>query len=147
MNQLSPASLHALGNMLHSPADAQLLADAVSNSNSVIQQYSFANGLVLAHGLIAHAGGGQSGGFPITTKISDFGTVATTGDSALLPGNAGGVSDLIVMNHGSNSMNIFPALGEQIDSLGTNAAYALAAGKTVSLNCAVAGAWTSSLFP
>jgi hypothetical protein len=42
-------------------------------------------------------------------------------------------------------MNLFPNTGDQINALGANGAYAIVAGKTSSLSCAVAGQWHAVL--
>ena len=95
--------------------------------------------------LTAHAGGGQAAGTPITTSIARFTTVATAGDSGLLPVSAGGLQITVSNAAASNSMNVFPATGETINALGANAAFALAAGKTATFFCSVAGQWHALL--
>lgn len=97
-----------------------------------------------ANGLTAHAGGGQGAATPIPTCIARFTTVATAADSSVLPPSAGGMQ-ITVANAGAASMNVFPAVGEQINALGTNAAFALAAGKTATFTCAVPGQWHAVL--
>ena len=66
-------------------------------------------------GLTAHAGGGQASGTPITAMVAQFSTVATTGDSAVLPSATGLPSNSIlsvtVVNTGANSMNVFCPTG------------------------------------
>ena len=100
-------------------------------------------------GLTAHAGGGQASGLLLNHTYSRFNTVATAGDSALLPpvstGNIGNAAiNLIVHNNSATSMNIFPAVGEAINALGANAAYALAGGKTATLT-GTGGLWSAVL--
>ena len=98
-------------------------------------------------GLTAHAGGGQASGLLLTRTYSRFNTVATAGDSALLPATASiGLQayNLIVHNNSANSMNVFPASGEQINALGANAAFALAAGKTATF-FGTGSLWSASL--
>jgi hypothetical protein len=97
-----------------------------------------------ANALTAHAGGGQGSATPITTCIARFTTVATAADSAVLPVSSPGMQ-ITVTNAGANSMNLFPNGTEQINALGASAAFAIAAGKTASLSCAVAGQWHSVL--
>jgi|SRR5215831_2141679 len=107
--------------------------------------------------LVAHAGGGQALGTPILTNIVRFTTVATIADSGTLPAtsvagtaiNANITSglglEITVANAGANSMNVFPATGEQINALGANAAFALAAGKTAIFTCTSSGQWHAVL--
>lgn len=62
-------------------------------------------------GLTAHAGGGQGSAMLITSMIAQFSTVATTGDSAILPTAtglpSGAALTITVINNGANSMNVF----------------------------------------
>lgn len=110
-------------------------------------------------GLTAHAGGGQGSALPITAQYSRFTTVASAGDSAVLP-SAATISTIvpntIVVSYSveytvsnaaaSNSMNIFPASGESINALGANTAFALPAGKTVTFfTTGTAGQWHTIL--
>lgn len=98
-----------------------------------------------ADALTAHAGGGQGAGTAITTVMSRFTVVASANDSATLPASKPGMQLTVINAAGANSMNVFPAAGEQINALGANAAFALAAGKTVTFYCTVAGQWHSLL--
>lgn len=106
----------------------------------------------LTDGLVAHAGGGQALGTPIATQLARFATVTTLNDSALLPATASifvaAAANVIassaaftVVNAGAQSMNVFPRTGEQINALGVNAAFALAAGKTANFYCTAIGQW------
>lgn len=52
---------------------------------------------------------------------------------------------LTVINAGAQSMNLFPFTGDQINAGGANVAFAVAAGKTVQLVCAVALNWHAIL--
>jgi hypothetical protein len=97
-----------------------------------------------ANGLTALAGGGQAGATPITTKIARFTTVATGGDSSLLPKATVGNS-IRVKNAGAASMNVFPATGEAINAGAPNAQFAVANGKSCDFFCAVAGIWDTLL--
>lgn len=94
--------------------------------------------------LTAHAGGGQANGTAITSQNARFTTVATAGDSATLQVAVPGLI-VSVSNAGANSMNIFPAVGGQINALGANAAFALAAGKTAFFTAYNATQWHSIL--
>ena len=72
-------------------------------------------------------------------------TLATGGDSAVLPASKAGMQITVSNAAGVNSMNVFPAAGEQINALGANAAFALAAGKSASFFCAANGQWHAVL--
>lgn len=93
-----------------------------------------------ADGLTAHAGGGQGSATPITTMLSRFTTVATTGDSAILPTSVAGMS-IVVINAGASTMAIFPDTGSTINGGSANASVNIAAGKTGTFYTTLAGAW------
>ena len=93
--------------------------------------------------ITAHAGGGQGSATALTSDINRITTVTTSGDSVKLPAATAGKS-VIIINDGSNSTDIFPASGESIDSLATNAAFPLSTITRIStFVCAVAGLWRS----
>jgi hypothetical protein len=94
----------------------------------------------IANALVAHAGGGQGSATPITTMVAVFGTVATAGDSSILPASVQGMA-ISVANNGAASMNVFPASGDKINALAVNAAFAVAAGTITIFFCSVAGQW------
>lgn len=97
------------------------------------------------NGLTAFAGGGQTNGTLCTAVLNRFTTVATAGDSGKLPPSGVGMQITVSNAAAANSMNLFPATGEQINALGANAAFAIAAGKSAVLSCAVAGQWHAVL--
>jgi len=76
----------------------------------------------------ALAGGGQSAVSPLVS-INRFTVVVNNGDSATLPVAQPGMT-VIVINDGAHSLNIFPALGDTINALGTNNAFSLATGQS-----------------
>lgn len=108
--------------------------------------------------LTALAGGAQAGtalnsGYNVVT------TVASGNDSVQLPscnisgpvaagglGNTDGMMIWVTNAAAANSMNVFPQTGQSINALSANAAYAVAAGKTVAFICSPAGGiWYSNL--
>lgn len=140
-------------------AAALLLMGAAALAQSTLQPYI--NGSDTAHRLqmfevgmlrlnplnvtlTAHAGGGQTSALPLTMGLNLFTTVANAGDSAILQTTDGGPV-VVVINGTSTSMNIYPPVGGQINALGTNAAYALAAGKTAIFFQTTAGQWFANL--
>ena len=81
--------------------------------------------------LTAFAGGGQGSATLLGSSYNEFTVVATAGDSAkLMVGHPKGTK-VFVKNNGANSMDIFPAVGDQIDTLGLNNAVSLPAGKSI----------------
>lgn len=97
-----------------------------------------------ANGITAFAGGGQGSAVLLSAMINRVTVVATIGDSVKLPIAVPGMQ-IMVTNAAANSMNLFPGVGDAINALGANAAYAVAGGKTVSLICAVALQWHAIL--
>lgn len=95
-------------------------------------------------GLVAKAGGGQSGATPLTGNINRLITTATAGDSALLPPAVPG-RRVSVFNAGVASANIFPQTGESIGTGAANAAFAIATAKGALFDCVAAGVWNVNL--
>lgn len=112
---------------------AQGLGSGFSGAN---QTYSFAEGLT------AFATGGQASATPVTTGTARFTTVATAGDSAVLMLAAPGLA-ITVINNGAQIMNLFPAVGDQINNLGANIAFAIPAGAAADFYSTLAGTWHS----
>lgn len=95
--------------------------------------------------LTAFAGGGQSSATALTATMNRVTTVATGADSVKLPVSKAGMELTVVNAAAANSMNVFPATGEQVDALGANTARAVAANKTCNFYCVTAGQWHSQL--
>lgn len=77
-------------------------------------------------GLTADVGSAQGNGV-ITSSYNVYSTVATTGDAATLPATFGVGYLVYIKNDGANSMDVFPASGDDAGA-GTNTAVAVAAG-------------------
>jgi hypothetical protein len=77
--------------------------------------------------IVAHAGGGQTNATQLNTGFNTVVTVATAADSVVLPANVL-TQTCIVLNIGANSVNVFPSVGDSINSLATNTAIAVPAG-------------------
>lgn len=89
------------------------------------------------------AGPGPQGSAPIIANtVTRFTTVDLSHNSTTLPASVAGMQATII-NAGANPLNIYPALGDQIDALGINAPLVLAAGKSAQLTCAIAGEWNA----
>lgn len=111
----------------------------------------FSNGVQIyantaTNGVTALVGGGQTGATLLTTMINSVNTVASNGDSVMLPPSAPGMI-LEVDNNAANYTSVFPSTGENIDGLAANASIALAAGQSIFFTCAVAGTWQSTTQP
>lgn len=94
-----------------------------------------------ATGITAFAGGGQASATVLTKSINNVTTVATSGDSVKLPAAVGGM-EVIVINNGAATLNVFPFLGDAIDALAANAAYGLStAAKVARFISPATGSW------
>jgi len=89
----------------------------------------------------AVVGGGQSAVATITTTYTRIATVTTAGDSVTLPRAAPGLRYKVKNAASANSANVFPFLGDSVNALSVNAAFALASAKSAEFICAVAGIW------
>lgn len=90
--------------------------------------------------ITAHAGGGQTAAFPITTQTARITTVATAGDSVVLPPSTPGL-ELLVTNHGINAMQVYGLGTDQIDDQVAATGVSQMANSQVIYTCAAAGNW------
>ena len=97
------------------------------------------------NGITAHAGGGQSSATPLPAMINRVTTVASAGDSVLLPASAPGMELTVVNATATNAMNVFPNGTDAINALSASTAFSVAAGKTATFYCTNAGQWHSIL--
>jgi len=101
-----------------------------------------------ADAIQAFVGGGQTitpGNAAILTKgVNRVTTVASLGDSLNLPVSAPGLSITVINSAASNACDVFPFLGDIINTLAANTAVRIAAGTAVTFYCTVAGTWITS---
>ena len=90
--------------------------------------------------ITASPGGGQSGAFPINAQTSRVVTVATIGDSIMLPSATAGL-ELIVINHGLNAMQVFGNSTDRIDDQAPGIGVAQMSNSMVIFTCVTAGNW------
>lgn len=93
--------------------------------------------------ITANAGGGQQGAFQITTQTARVTVVATAGDSVQLPPATPGV-ELLLINHGVNSMQVFGNFISGVDTVDDQAfgtGVSQMANSMVIYTCPVAGKW------
>lgn len=96
--------------------------------------------------IVAHAGGGQTDATQLNIGINAISVVATGGDSVKLPDDVLGQT-VVVYNTGANSCDVFPFLGDSINSLAVNTAIALAAGSRAIFIGAATTRWCSFINP
>lgn len=90
--------------------------------------------------ITAKAGGGQSGAFPLNTQTARVTTVASIGDSVMLPPSAPGL-ELIVMNHGANAMQVFGNGADAVDDQAAAVGVSQMSNSMVIFTCVTAGLW------
>ena len=90
--------------------------------------------------LTATAGGGQSAALQLTTQTSRITTVATIGDSVMLPPATPGL-ELIVINHGANAMQVFGNGADILDDQVGTAGVSQMSNSMVIYTCTTAGFW------
>lgn len=115
--------------------------------------------------LTAFAGGGQTSAVQLDSAYNRVTTVGSANDSVklppcrtggggntgpstiagIIPGNTDGVVVWVTNAAAANSMNLYPAVGDSINALSANSAYAMAANKTAAFICGSAGLWYSIL--
>jgi hypothetical protein len=90
--------------------------------------------------IVAKAGGGQAQATQLNSQTSRIITVATAGDSVMLPPSAPGL-ELIVINHGANSMQVYGNGTDTIDDQSASAGVSQMANSMVIFTCVTAGNW------
>lgn len=95
------------------------------------------------NGVTASTGSTQATGVLVTTAVTRVTTVAVAGDALTLPPAVAGVSLVITNAAAANSMDVFPAVGNAINALAGDAAFAMAANVTRLFVCAVDGTWNT----
>jgi hypothetical protein len=96
-------------------------------------------------GITANAGGGQQAAYQITTQTARVTVVATAGDSVQLPSATPGI-ELLLINHGANSMQVFGNFISGVDTIDDQAfgtGVSQMANSMVIYTCPVNGKWYS----
>lgn len=90
--------------------------------------------------ITAHAGGGQTNALLFTTELNKVTTVATAGDSVMLPPSVGGLT-IIVENAGANPMQVYGSGTDTVNNVATATGVSQMPGSVVIYTCYTAGAW------
>ena len=90
--------------------------------------------------ITATAGGGQAAAFQINSQTSRIVTVASIGDSIQLPSATPGL-ELIVINHGANSMQVYGNAADTLDDQASTAGVSQMSNSMVIFTCVTAGSW------
>jgi hypothetical protein len=97
-----------------------------------------------ANAMIAKAGGGYSGATALVSAINYFGTVASNGDSAVLPTVSAGYAPLKVCNGASHWLSVFPQPADGIGNLSAGSSINVAPQSCVSFDGDVTGKWAAT---
>ena len=98
--------------------------------NAIVKYINEELGGEIVTGITAHAGGGQTSATQLEYGVSVITKVITAGDSVKLKSAVAGAKSIII-NKGSESLNVFPALGDTINGQAVNTAVAVAPGNEV----------------
>ena len=93
-----------------------------------------------ADNITATAGGNQLNAFQVMTQTVRVSTVASPNDAIRLPPSAAGL-ELLVINHGANSMQVYGSGTDQIDDAASAVGVSQMANSFVLYSCATAGNW------
>lgn len=122
------------------------------NSRQALQDGIWLRGLAngynrsYVNGLTAHAGGTKAAALQIPAAVSliEFGTVATNGDSALLPQAKAG-TEIKVSNAGAASLSLYGKGTDTINGAATANAFSVASNGSATFFCAKDGEWKAIL--
>lgn len=103
----------------------------------------------IATGLTAAAGGTKAAAFQLRSSFNVLGTVATNGDSVLLPTDRQVGDEVIIVNDGAANAQVFGAGTDTVDGVATATGVVLTAAKrcsyyVASITSGVA-AWVSNM--
>lgn len=102
----------------------------IAGAHEAVRYTEVSDDIIVAHssnvGLTADVGSAQGNGV-ITSSINVYSTVANAGDAATLPSTFAVGTKIYIKNDGANSMDVFPASGDDAGA-GTNNAVAVANG-------------------
>ena len=83
----------------------------------------------------------QAGATPILNRINEFSTITGSDSAAVLPAAAPGLVVTVINNDASDTMLIYPASGDSINSLAVDASYSLPAGAIVTIYAVTTSNW------
>lgn len=98
-----------------------------------------------ATGIVALAGGGQAGATPLVSYINTVPTVATNGDSVLLPPSVVGLQVKVINTNATNYMEVFPNGTDTINLGAASAGVPQLPETTIIYTCTTLGNWITSI--
>ncbi len=84
-------------------------------------------------GVAAFATGGQTSATRLNIHVNEISTVATTGDSVIMPPAEPGLT-VTIINNGANACDVFPSVSDNLGA-GVDVAVSLAAGVKIRYDC------------
>jgi TRAP-type mannitol/chloroaromatic compound transport system substrate-binding protein len=103
---------------------------------------SYTDATTFQAAIAAHAGGGQGAATPMTNKYNRIDSVASDGDSVLMPQAIQGSECLVQNNASVHSANVYPLGADNFISQGSSVPFPLSAGQQLRAFCYVTGEWT-----
>jgi hypothetical protein len=91
-------------------------------------------------GITAYSGGGQTNAYQLTKSVNEVKTNTSNYGSVKLPAAKAGMS-VAVWNNTNKLLNIFPATGEELDSIGINTGWTVWYGSIQYFYCYIDGNW------
>lgn len=105
-----------------------------------LSHFSFFAKASLLDGITAKAGGGQANATPLYTQISRITTVATAGDSVLLPPSVVG-AEVTVVNAGANAMQVYGSGTDTINGIAAATGISQLPNSLLTFTCVAQGQW------
>jgi predicted glycosyltransferase len=127
-------------------ADGTTLGQGLTDTVTISAPMYFATGVLEYESaqdpIVAKAGGGQTGATQLTSEICRVTTVATAGDSVMLPPAVPGL-DIMVINHGAKAMQVYGSGTDTINDIATATGVSQMVNSMVIYVCTIAGKWYS----
>ncbi len=112
----------------------------MSDPEQIIQAVQNGTNRSYASGIVALAGGGQTGATLLKAQFNQVSTVATTGDSVMLPKAVAGM-EIRIASAGVGNLAVYPWLGDTIDGNSANSSITVNAGTNTIGFCCKTGDW------
>lgn len=136
------AATSAIAAFEGNPSSANFAAALTDESGTGVVQLRLRTN---ANAITASATQTQVGATALTADMSRVTVVASADNAVKLPASEAGLVRYVKNAHATNQIGIFPASGDKINALATDAVYALPALKAVAFVCFVAGTWDTIL--
>lgn len=139
-NKLHLSASLLVGSPLAMAATAGATIDSELRDRPAQWDHKHWYGLPSASAITAHAGGGQSSATVLASAINHVVTVASAGDSVVLPASAAGAW-YVVVNSGANALQLYGKIADTINGAPAATGVSVAVGKTYLVFCPTVGLW------